>query len=186
MSIQPKWEINHVTTDTIMRASTLKPRLDYATTLVDKTLDILIQKRSELSKINLSLYAKANKGITVLEFKEKLVYELEISRAIESLRQARRCLDSVFGLGNIMSVLAPTISIVRTVRSQLFGLLVDTDVYLGDLSLILGGLVIDGGHLTGANLDFEDANRQSCLLLDEAKLIADSKIYKQFPNVDFL
>ncbi|MGI0010649.1 MAG: hypothetical protein ACREAE_04535, partial [Nitrosopumilaceae archaeon] len=173
------------TTNTIMRASTLKPRLDYATTLVDKILDTLIQKRFELSKTNLEFYAKTNEGIAISEFKEKLVSELEVSRAIESLRQARRCLDSVFGLGNIIIVLAPTISIVRTVRSQLYGLLADTDVSLGELSLILGGLIIDAGHLTGANLDFEEANRQSCQLLDEAKLIADSKIYKQFPNVDF-
>ncbi|HLC24513.1 MAG TPA: hypothetical protein VJJ25_02665 [Nitrosopumilaceae archaeon] len=84
--MQSKWQVNHVTTDTIMRASTLKPRLDYATALVDKTLDMLIQKRSELRKINLSLYAKTNNGIPISEFKEKLVYELEISRAIESLR----------------------------------------------------------------------------------------------------
>ena len=186
MPMQPKLAVNHMTTNTLMRASTLKPRLDYAAGLVDKTLDMLIQKRSDLRKINLSLYAKTNKGILISEFKETLVSELEISRAIESLRQARRCLDSVFGLGNIMLVLAPTISIVRTVRSQLFGLVIETDVSLGELSLVLGGLIIDAGHLTGANLDFQEANRQSCLLLDEAKLIADSKIYKQFPNVDFL
>ncbi len=186
MSVQSKWEVNHVATNTIMRTSTLKPRLDYATTLVDRTLDILIQKKSELGKINLSFYAKTNKGFPISEFKENLVYELEISRAIESLRQTRRCLDSVFGLGNITLVLAPTISVVRTVRSHLFGLISDTDASLGELALVLGGLIIDAGHLTGANLDFQEANQQSCLLLDEAKLIADSKIYKQFPNVDFL
>ena len=169
-----------------MRASTLKPRLDYAVTLVDRIFDILIQKRFELSKINLALYAKTNEHTNNSEFKEQLESELEISHAIESLRQARRCLDSVFGLGNIPLVLAPTVSIVRTVRSQLCGLLADTDVFLGELSLVLGGLIIDAGQLTGANLDFEAANQQSCRLLDEAKLIANSKIYKQFPNVDFM
>lgn len=186
MFVQSKWMVNDEATNTIMRASTLKPRLDYATTLVDQILDTLAQKRHDLSKINLTLYAKTNKNTNNSEFKEKLASELEISRAIESLRQARRCLDSVFGLGNIILVLSPTISLVRTVRSQLCGLLADTDVSLGELSLVLGGLIIDAGQLTGANLDFEAANRQSCKLLDEAKLIADSKIYKQFPNVDFL
>ena len=186
MFVQSKWIVSDETTNTIIRASTLKPRLDYTTTLVDKILDTLVQKRFELSKTNLALYTKTNDGILISDFKEKFVSELEISRAIESLRQARRCLDSVFGLGNIILVLAPTISIVRTVRSQLYGLLADTDVSLGELSLVLGGLIIDAGHLTGANLNFEEANRQSCRLLDEAKLIADSKIYKQFPNVDFL
>ena len=186
MSGQSKCELTEVTTNAIMRASTLKPRLDYATTLVDKILDTLILQRSELSKINLSLYTKINESISISEFKEKLASELEISCAIESLRQSRRCLDSVFGLGNIILVLAPTISIVRTVRSRLFGLLADTDVFLGELSLVLGGLIIDAGHLTGANLDFQEANQKSGQLLNEAKLIADSKIYKQFPNVDFL
>jgi len=186
MSGQSKWEVNAVTTNTIMRASTLKPRLDYATTLVDKILDTLVQKRCELSKINLSLYLKINESISISEFKEQLVSELEISYAVESVRQSRRRLDSVSGLGNLIQVLAPTISIVRTVRSQLFGLLADTDEFLGELSLVLGGLIIDAGHLTNAKLDFQEANRQSCRLLDEAKLIANSKIYKQFPNVDFL
>jgi len=186
MSVQSKWVVNDEATNTIMRASTLKPRLDYAITLVDKILGTLVKKKFELSKTNLALYTKANENKISSDFKENLASELEISHAIESLRQARRCLDSVFGLGNIILVLAPTISIVRTVRSQLYGLLVDTDVSLGELSLVLGGLVIDAGQLTGANLDFKEANRQSCRLLDEAKLIADSKIYKQFPNVDFL
>jgi hypothetical protein len=186
MSEQSKLEGNLMTTNTIMRASTLKPRLDYATSLVDKILVTLVQKKSEFSKTNLLLHSKINESISISEFKEQLVSELEISYAIESLRQSRRCLDSVFGLGNIILVLAPTISIVRTVRSQLFGLLADTDVFLGELSLVLGGLIIDAGHLTDANLDFQEANRQSCRLLDEAKLIADSKIYKQYPNVDFL
>ncbi len=186
MFAQSKWIVTDNTTNTIIRATTLKPRLDYAATLVDMILDTLVQKRFELGKTNMILYTKTNKGALDSDFKETLASELEISRAIESLRQARRCLDSVFGLGNIILVLAPTISIVRTVRSQLYGLLADTDVSLGELSLILGGLIIDAGQLTGANIDFEEANRQSCRLLDEAKLIADSKIYKQFPNVDSL
>ncbi|MGQ0794985.1 MAG: hypothetical protein ACT4N5_02215 [Nitrosopumilaceae archaeon] len=169
-----------------MRTSTLKPRLEYAMLLVDKILDILNQNRSEIRRINQSIYERSNKNSLNSEFKERFVADLKFSHAIESLRQTRRCMDSVFGLGNIVFVLAPTISIVRTVRSQLFGLSVDADASLGELALILGGIIIDAGHLTGTSLDFDEANRKSCLLLDEAKLIADSKISKQFPNLDFL
>ena len=186
MSLRSKIEIKNVETNVVMRTSTLRPRLEYATLLVDKILDTLNQDRSEIRRINQSNYEKSNKKILNSEFKEGLVSDLKISRAIESLRQARRCMDSVFGLGNIVFVLAPTISIVRTVRSQLFGLSTGADLSLGELSLILGGIIIDAGHITSTNLDFDEANRKSCLLLDEAKLIADSKISKQFPNVDFL
>jgi hypothetical protein len=60
------------------------------------------------------------------------------------------------------------------------------DHELGELSLLLSGVIIDAAHLASSSLDFERANEESRRLLDEAKLIADSKIYKQFPNLDFL
>lgn len=186
MTIQSRWIINDETVNQVTRAITIKPRLDYATNLIDGILDILAQKRTALDKNNLASYTKMNETKhSSEEFQTKMHLEIEISRAIESLRQAHRCIDSVFGLGNVLLVVSPTISIVRTVRSRLFGLMPEIDANLGELSLVLGGLVIDAGHLTSATLDFEKANQRSTRLLDEAKLIADSKICKQFPNLDF-
>ncbi len=185
MVIQSKWIVNNETKNQIIRASTLKPRLDYAINLVDKMLEVLVHKKFELDKNNLKLYAK-EKSHTYksAELQAQLNYEIEISFAVEALRQVRRLLDSVFGLGNIMITLSPTVSIVRTIRSHLFCLFPETDAMLGELALVLGGMMIDAGQLVGGRLDFEEANHKSSRLLDEAKLIADSKIYKQFPNLD--
>lgn len=169
----------------ITRKSVLSPRLDYAAELVDRILVTLVQKKFELHTNNLSLYIKKNDDIhTSLEFKKQINMELEIFRSVEALRQVRNQIDSIFVLADILLVLAPTISIVRTVRSGLYGLFSDTDTALGELSVVLGGLIIDSGQLTNARLDFEKANHDSNRLLDEAKLIADSKISKQFPNLD--
>lgn len=186
MVIQSRWVVSDETANQIARAITLKPRLDYATSLVDRILGILGKKRFEVNKNNLESYKKIKESkLKSAEFSHQLNVEFEVFYAIEALRQARRCIDSVFGLGNITLALAPTISIVRTVRSRLILLIPETDASLGELSLILGGIIIDTGQLTDAKLDFEEANLQSSQLLDQAKLIADSKIYKQFPNVDF-
>ena len=185
MVTESKWVIRNETKNQITRASTLKPRLDYAIELVDGIMEALNQKKFELGKNNLKLYQKTKENKhTLTEFKVQLHLESEISCVVESLRQVRRCIDSVFGLGNIILVLAPTISIVRTTRSQMLNVFPAADSQFGELSLILGGLIIDAGQLTSANLDFELANIESSRLLDEAKLIADSKIYKQFPQVD--
>jgi hypothetical protein len=185
MVTESKWIINDETKNQITRASTLKPRLDYAAELIDGILDTLNQKKFDLNKNNLKLYEKTKENKhTLTEFETQLHFESEISCAVESLRQVRRCIDSVFGLGNIILVLAPTISLVRTIRSQMLGVFPAADSQFGELSLVLGGLIIDTGQLTSANLDFELANKESSRLLDEAKLIADSKIYKQFPQVD--
>lgn len=136
MSTQSKWVVNGETKNQIIRASTLKPWLDYAAEIVDSILDVLVQKKKfDLDKHNLQHYTKKKENsYTSLEFKRQLNFELEISCAIEALRQVRRRLDSVFGLGNIILVLSPTISIVRIVRSCLLFLFTDTDLALGELS----------------------------------------------------
>ncbi len=186
MEIQSKWIVNDEAKNQITRACTLKPRLDYAGKILDGILDIFVQKRFELNKSNINQCSKT-KGLHILsDLQEQIHCELELLWAVESLRQVRRCLDSVSGLDNIALVLAPTISIVRTVRSKTMFSFPEADSSFGELSLLLGGLIIDAGHLSGTNLNFELANQESCRLLDEAKLIANSKIYKQFPNVEML
>lgn len=185
--IKSKWVIEDETKNQVVRASTIKPRIDYATEIVDDILEVLAQKRIELDRSNLDLYRQSDgtgKSLKVLE--NNIRYELEVSYAVESLRQIRRSLDSIVGMGNVPTVLSPTISIVRTIRSRMFSLIPVLDFQLGELSLLLGGVIIDAAHLASTNLDFEKANNESRRLLDEAKLIADSKICKQFPNLDFL
>lgn len=187
MATQSKWVIEDETTNQIVRASTIKPRLDYATETVDGILEVLVQKRRDLNESNMSLYRRSDGTRESLKALEREVrHELEISYAVESLRQVRRSLDSIAGMGNVPAGLAPTISIVRIVRSRMLSLLPATDFELGELSLVLSGVIIDAAHLASTCLDFEKANEESRMLLDEAKLIADSKIYKQFPNLDFL
>ena len=169
---QSKWVIENQSKSQLVRASTIKPRIDYATEIVDSLLDVLVQHRHDVTQNNIDLYKQVR-------------YELELSYTIESLRQIRRSLDCIVGLGNVPTVLSPTISVVRTIRSKLLALMPAMDFQLGELSLLLGGIIIDAAHLGSTTLDFAKANEVSSRLLDEAKLIADSKINKQFPNLDF-
>ena len=181
---QSKWVVENQSH--LVRASTIKPRIDYATEIVDSLLDVLVSHKHDVNQNNLDLYHRLDSDAMLLSTLEKQVkYELELSYTIESLRQVRRSLDCVVGLGNVSTVLSPTISIVRTIRSKLLALMPAMDFQLGELSLLLGGIIIDAAHLASLTLDFSKANEDSGRLLDEAKLIADSKIYKQFPNLDF-
>ena len=185
MATRSKWVLEDETANQIVRTSTIKPRIDYAVEIVDKVLGVLGKRRLELDCANLKLYKSERNQEVIRTLEKQVTSELEISYAIESLRQIRRSLDSVMGLGNLPMVLSPTISIVRTIRSRLLLLMPALDFQLGELSLLLGGIVIDAAHLSSSILDFGQANETSRILLDEAKLIADSKIYKQFPNLDF-
>ncbi len=186
MTTQSKWIIEEEIPNQIVRASTIKPRIDYASDTVDRILEILVQKRLDLNRSNLELYRQSDGTPESLKsLQSKVRYELEISYAIESLRQVRRCFGSIVGMGNVPIMLSPTIPIVRMVRSRMLSIMPSLDFQLGELSLLLSGVIIDAAHLASSSLDFERANSQSRRLLDEAKLIADSKICNQFPNLDF-
>jgi hypothetical protein len=183
---QSKWIIENKNKSQLVRASTVKPRIDYATEIVDGLLDVLAQHRQDVNRNNLDLYKRLDKDCQLLSTLEKQIkYELELCYTIESLRQVRRSIDCIVGLGNVPTALSPTISVVRTIRSKLLALMPAMDFQLGELSLLLSGIIIDAAHLASTNLDFGKANEASSRLLDEAKLIADSKICKQFPNLDF-
>ena len=183
---QSKWVVENNDKSQLVRASTIKPRIDYATEIVDGLLDVLSRHRQDVHKNNLDLYKRLTGECQIhLTLEKQIRYELELSYTIESLRQIRRRIDCIVGLGNIPTVLSPTISVVRTIRSKLLALMPAMDFQLGELALLLGGIIIDSAHLASTNLDFGRANDVSSRLLDEAKLIANSKICKQFPNLDF-
>ena len=161
--------------------SSLKPRIDYVTQVTHDVIKCLNQRRLETRKDNLKSYSKTHDNA---KFISQLSFEKEIFHAMESLRHIQKRIRSISGLDNIIPLLSPTISAVRTIRSHLFHLVPEVRTSLGELSLHLGAIVVDCGHLTNGKFDFEKANHESERLMTEAKLIVDSKINKQYPNLE--
>jgi len=75
---------------------------------------------------------------------------------------------------------------IRTVSAQLFDVIPHCSQKLAELSVQLGSIVLDSAALTKARFDFSHSNEESASILDEVKLMADSKLCKQYPNLDFL
>jgi hypothetical protein len=73
---------------------------------------------------------------------------------------------------------------IRTISAKLFALFPLTSQKLSELSVHLGSIVLDSATLTKARFDFSKSNHVSSTLLDEVKLMADSKLNKQYPLVD--
>ena len=80
---QSKWVIENESKSQLVRASTIKPRIDYATEIVDGLLDILTQHRHDVNKNNVDLYKRLDSDCTSLATLEKQVrYEQELSYTI--------------------------------------------------------------------------------------------------------
>jgi len=167
----------------ISHSVTLVPRLEYSVNLLDDIIEILKEKRHDLKKSNRSLVADFdetdNTHLKAIELERIIAFSLEILSHIK--KRTRR----ISGVNSIPEILPAVIPMIRTVSAQLFDIVPNCSQKLSELSVHLGSIVLDSAALTKARFDFSQSNEESSTLLNEVKLMVDSKISKQYPNLDF-
>jgi len=167
----------------ISHSVTLVPRLEYSVNLLDDIIEILKKKRYALKKLNRSLVIDFdetdNTHLKAIELERIMIFSLEI------LSQIKKRIGRISGVNTIPQVLPAAIPMIRTVSAQLFDIVPNCSQKLSELSVHLGSIVLDSAALTKARFDFSQLNEESSTLFNEVKLMVDSKISKQYPNLDF-
>ncbi len=166
----------------VSQTVTIVPRLEYSNELLRNIVDILKQKKEELKKLNRTFLELDNNDHTYVQTFD---FERTITFSLEILSQIQRRMNSISGINSIPELLPLTIPMIRTVSAQLFNLLPACSQNLSELSVHLGSIILDSAILTEARFDFNQSNAESSSVLNEVKLIVDSKISKQYPNLDF-
>ena len=169
--------------DTISHSVTLVPRLEYSVNLLDEVIDVIDKKRYDLKESNRVLITDFDENdeshIDSIKLEQTIAFSLEI------LFQIKNRTKNISGVHSIPEVLPSSIPIIRIVSAQLFDIIPNCSQKLSELSVHLGSIVLDSAALTKARFDFSQSNDESTTLLDEVKLMVDSKISKQYPNLDF-
>ena len=162
---------------------TIVPRLIYSNELLCEIIDILKEKRTEIRKSNQIILSKFDNESS--EGQKALDSEKIIAFSIEILSQIQKRTEMISGIVDIPKILPSAVSMIRTISAQLFEITSECSQKLSELSVHLGSIVLDSATLTKARFDFRLTNEESTNLLDEVKLMVDSKINKQYPNLDF-
>ena len=161
---------------------TLVPRLEYSTNLLNEISEILKKKSNELKKSNKSFVDFDEiDDITLGAIK----LERTVSFSLEVLTLIKKRTKKISNVNSIPVVLPATIPMIRTISAQLFDIDPHCSQKLSELSVHLGSIVLDSAALTKARFDFSQSNEESSIMLNEVKLMVDSKISKQYPNLDF-
>jgi len=169
-----------ISQDEISHAGTLRPRLDSSFKLIGSIILELENKRCDAAKINDVLLHSDETEL----FEENVAGEHLICQAIIALDDIQSKIKSISALSAIPTTLASTIPAIRILSSSLFELAPKPSQKLCELSVSLGSIAMDSAILTNAQCNFGLSNVESDRLLDEAKLMADSKIDKQYPNLE--
>ncbi len=162
---------------------TLVPRLDYSVNLLDEIVEILKKKRNDLKKSNKDLVIDFdemnNTHLKAIELEQIMAFSLE------TLFQIKKRTGRISDVNSIPEVLSATIPMIRTISAKLFDIVPNCSQKLSEISVHLGSIVLDSAALTKARFDFSQSNEEASTLLNEVKLMVDSKISKQYPNLDF-
>jgi len=167
----------------ISHSVTLVPRLEYSINLLDDIIEILKKKRRDLKKLNRSLIVDFDE--TDITHLKAIDLERIMAFSLEILSQIKKRTERISSVNSIPQVLPTIIPLIRTISAQLFDIVPNCSQKLSELSVHLGSIVLDSAVLTKARFDFSQSNEESSTLLNEVKLMVDSKINKQYPNLDF-
>ncbi len=176
-------DISSFAPENISQHVTLVPRIVFSHGLLDTSIEYLLEKQDNVKQSNKILFSEFEE--TESQYLSAIILERTITISLEALFCVRKRLASISDIRSIPDILPSIIPMIRTISAQLFEILPQCSQKLCELSVQLGSIVLDSATLTKARFDFSEANAESTVLLDKVKLIVDSKISKQHPNLDF-
>ena len=177
------YSIDTIESTNTSHSVTLVPRLDYSVNLLNDIIEILQEKKIELKNVNQYLITDFNED-DKFHLKNIKLEHLVVS-SLDVLIKIKNQIGSISGINSIPEILTSSIPMIRIVSAKLFVLFPMYSQKLSELSVHLGSIVLDSAALTKARFDFSKSNHMSALLLDEVKLMTDSKLNKRYPLVDF-
>ena len=176
-----------------VRPSTpLKPRLTLAIRRIERQIQRLDQAREKFTERDKSIFARIVEAYTKHDMPRANVFANELAevRKMEKMLMHERLaleqivlrLKTVTELGDVVTTLAPTVSVLQGVRTGMTNILPQAESELGQIGNLLNGIIIDAGQSTGLTINFENANEDAKKILNEAATLAEKQIKEQFPE----
>jgi hypothetical protein len=160
--------------ENISHSVTLVPRLKYSVNLLNDAIDDLDCKRNDLKNANKDMIFDFDESDD-LQVDDMLKFEYVVAFSLETLLYVKKSMEKISNVGSIPEILPSSIPVIRTISAKLFDVLPKCSQKLSELSVHLGSIVLDSAALTTARFDFSQSNTESSIILDEVKLMVNSK-----------
>jgi division protein CdvB (Snf7/Vps24/ESCRT-III family) len=100
-----------------------------------------------------------------------------------ALEQVTLRLETVNEFGEVAYTMIPVANVVRTLKSQLEGVMPEVSMELSQVNETLEGLAIEVGETTESTFDVSASNEESQKILTEANFVAEQKMKERFPEL---
>jgi len=198
-TFQNKWEKNQgqgfatKVKESVRNPGPLKPRLDLAIRQIQVQVAKLDGTSAKLKERDAQIFNKVVVSIQKHDTQHASVFanELaEVRKMNKMVTQARLALEQIVlrlntitELGDIVVTLTPAMSVIRSVKQGLVGVLPEAESEIGEISGLLSSILVDAGTVGGYSLNFEAANEESEKILAEASAVAEQRMREKFPEI---
>ncbi len=90
-------------------------------------------------------------------------------------------LNTISSIVDLVSLLSPMIAVVKNIRSSLIPYIPESEGEVGEISELLGGILIDAGQVGSYVINFEAANEKALHIINEVLIFVEQKIKQEFP-----
>ncbi len=107
-----------------------------------------------------------------------------VTQARLAFQQVLLRLSTVRDIGDAVMVISPAMSVVRNIGSNLSYIIPEAQGEIGEISNILGDILIDVGELRGdMNINLESGNSEADKIIIEASALAEKRMRELFPEI---
>jgi len=100
-----------------------------------------------------------------------------------ALEQVTLRLETVHEFGDLANAMTPVANVVRTLKSQLEGVMPEVSLELSEINETLEGLAVEVGETTETSFDVTSSSEESQHILQEANIVAEQKMKERFPEL---
>ena len=171
----------------------LKLRLDHAVKRITIQIQKLDKATDRFSERDKSIFTRIVDAYSKHDLTRAQVFANELAqlRKMEqmimharlALEQIVLRLSTVSELGDVVSTLAPTVGVMRSIKNNMAAVFPEAERELGNIGNLLSGIIVDAGHSTGMNIDFQTSGDDAQKILNEAATVAEQKVKKKFPEL---
>ena len=74
-------------------------------------------------------------------------------------------------------------AVVKNVKAGLSTMMPEVENEMGEISEMLGGILMDAGQVGGYTINFDSANEEATKIMEEAASVAENNMKDKFPDL---
>ncbi len=185
--------IGEIIKEVVASPPPLKQRIDYVCRILDVQTSRIEQIYTRLYERDRRLFEHLVNFYLRRDTNRAKVYANEIAgiRKLErvilqskyALHAVKLRLELVKDVGEIAVTLAPAMQVIKSVRTQLAGILPDAERELSGVGEVIGSILTEVGHPPASQFTFEAANEEAERILNEARIMVEKELKERFAEI---